>query len=80
MSEEHKSKHRTYVLRPETIQFLDSFSETYGVSRSAFLNLVVRDFQNTLDSITRDDPTKGVKVALAFGMRAQANESQEVRR
>lgn len=71
MEAEHKTKHRTYCLRPETIQFLDSFAETYGVSRSAVVNLVIRDFQHTLDAITRDDPSHGAKVALAFGMAAQ---------
>ena len=67
----HKSQRRTYVLKPEVIAFLDGFSETYGISRSATLNLIVRDFQNTLDSITRDNPANGAKVALAMAMQAQ---------
>ncbi|MEZ7195567.1 hypothetical protein [Pseudodesulfovibrio karagichevae] len=71
MTSEHKSKPRTYVLRPDTISFLDGFSETYSISRSALLNLIVMDFQHTLDSITQSDPARGAKVALAFGMKVQ---------
>ena len=67
----HKSQRRTYVLKPESISFLDGFSQTYGISRSATLNLIVRDFQNTLDSIDRDNPANGAKVAMAIAMQAE---------
>jgi hypothetical protein len=71
MNSPHRPRNKTFRLKPETIQFIDSFAETYGVSKNAVVNLAILDMKKTLDAVTADDPHKGAVAAMAFGMQAE---------
>lgn len=72
---DHKPKNKTFRLKADAIRFIDGFSETYGVSKNAVVNLALHDMMKTLDSITQRNPATGAKVAMALGMKAQQFDS-----
>lgn len=71
MTHNHKPMNKTHRLKAETIQFIDSFSATYGVSKNAVVNLAILDMKKTLEAIAMDDAHKGAVALMAMGMEAQ---------
>ncbi|WP_319583471.1 hypothetical protein [uncultured Pseudodesulfovibrio sp.] len=71
MSDPNKVVSRNHRLKPQVLEFIDAFSATYGLSKSAVVNFALLHLKDWIESTAAHDPRKGAELAMAVSMQAQ---------
>ncbi|WP_316896845.1 hypothetical protein [Pseudodesulfovibrio indicus] len=71
MSDPKKVVSRNHRLKPQVLEFIDAFSATYGLSKSAVVNFALFHLKDWIESTAAHDPRKGAELAMAVSMQAQ---------